>query len=146
MQLAGLPTAIPSAGHLAPSGQCVIGGATHLAQTRVNVNPGDRIETDRVGVFNVWKGALEASLRKAGASAVQTRYSSDATADMNAGRANVYDLMVGPAPVIGSGIFVSGPGFDQGCLSVRRLETGAVFSDGRIPPGTPDVITGGVVA
>ena len=38
-----------------------------LAQTRVNINPGDRIETDRVGVFNVWKGALEASLRKAGA-------------------------------------------------------------------------------
>ena len=69
-----------------------------LAQTRVNINPGDRIETDRVGVFNVWKGALETSLRKAGASAVQTRYSSDATADMNAGRANVYDLMVGPAP------------------------------------------------
>lgn len=61
------------------------------------------------------------------------------TADLvglSAGRAS--------APVIGSGIFVSGPGFDQGCLSVRRLETGAVFSDGRIPPGTPDVITGGV--
>ena len=61
------------------------------------------------------------------------------TADLvglSAGRAS--------APVIGSGIFVSGPGFDQGCLSVRRLETGAVFSDGRIPPGTPDVISGGV--
>lgn len=61
------------------------------------------------------------------------------TADLlglSAGRAS--------APVIGSGVFVSGPGFDQGCLSVRRLETGPIFSDGRIPPGTPDVITGGV--
>lgn len=61
------------------------------------------------------------------------------TADLiglSAGRAS--------APVIGSGIFVSGPDFAQGCLSIRRLETGPIFSDGRIPPGTPDVITGGV--
>ena len=61
------------------------------------------------------------------------------TADLiglSAGRAS--------APVIGSGIFISGPGFGQGGLSVRRLETGPVYSDGRIAPGTPDVITGGV--
>ena len=48
------------------------------------------------------------------------------------------------APVLGSGIFVSGPGFDGGRLSVHRLETGPVYSDGRIAAGTPDVITGGV--
>lgn len=48
------------------------------------------------------------------------------------------------APVLGSGIFVSGGGDRGGRLIVRRLETGAVYSDGRIAPGTPDQITGGV--
>ena len=48
------------------------------------------------------------------------------------------------APVLGSGIFVSGAGFKGGRLVVPRLETGAVYSDGKIAPGTPDAITGGV--
>ncbi len=48
------------------------------------------------------------------------------------------------APVLGSGIFVSGAGDKGGRLIVRRLETGAVYVDGKIPPGTPDQITGGV--
>jgi hypothetical protein len=48
------------------------------------------------------------------------------------------------APVRGSGIFVSGAGESGGRLIVRRLETGAVHSDGGISPGTPDCITGGV--
>ncbi|MQR00768.1 hypothetical protein [Glaciimonas soli] len=60
--------------------------------------------------------------------------------------ANLVDLSAGhaAAPVLGSGIFVSGPGFGKGRLSVHLLETGPVYSDGRIAPGTPDVITGGV--
>ena len=48
------------------------------------------------------------------------------------------------APVRGSGIFVSGAGDAGGRLIVSRLETGAVYSDGGIAPGTPDRITGGV--
>jgi hypothetical protein len=48
------------------------------------------------------------------------------------------------APVLGSGIFVSGAGDTGGRLVVRRLETNAVYSDGKIAPGTPDQITGGV--
>lgn len=48
------------------------------------------------------------------------------------------------APVLGSGIFVSGAGDTGGRLLVSRLETGAIFSDGRIPKGTPDLISGGV--
>jgi hypothetical protein len=48
------------------------------------------------------------------------------------------------APVLGSGIFVSGAGDKGGRLVVRRLETAAVYSDGKIAPGTPDQITGGV--
>ena len=48
------------------------------------------------------------------------------------------------APVRGSGIFVGGAGDTGGRLIVRRLETGAVYSDGGIAPGTPDRISGGV--
>jgi hypothetical protein len=48
------------------------------------------------------------------------------------------------APVRGSGIFVAGGGDSGGRLIVRRLETGPVYSDGGIAPGTPDRITGGV--
>jgi hypothetical protein len=48
------------------------------------------------------------------------------------------------APVRGSGIFVSGAGDAGGRLSIHRLETGAVYSDGGIAQGTPDRITGGV--
>jgi len=48
------------------------------------------------------------------------------------------------APVRGSGVFISGAGNMGGRLIARRLETGAVYSDGGIPPGTPDCISGGV--
>jgi hypothetical protein len=48
------------------------------------------------------------------------------------------------APVRGSGIFVGGAGDTGGRLNVRRLETGAVYSDGGVAPGTPDRISGGV--
>jgi hypothetical protein len=48
------------------------------------------------------------------------------------------------APVRGSGIFVGGAGGTGGRLNVRRLETGPVYSDGGIAPGTPDRISGGV--
>jgi hypothetical protein len=44
----------------------------------------------------------------------------------------------------GSGIFVSGAGDTGGRVILRRLETGAVFSEGGIAPGTPDCISGGV--
>jgi hypothetical protein len=47
-------------------------------------------------------------------------------------------------PVRGSGIFVGGAGDAGGRLTVCRLETGAVYSDGGIAPGTPDCIAGGV--
>src|SRR5262245_31520251 len=47
------------------------------------------------------------------------------------------------APVRGS-IFVSGAGDKGDRLNVSRLETGPIYSDGGIAPGTPDQITGGV--
>ena len=47
------------------------------------------------------------------------------------------------APALGSGVFVSGAGDTGGRLVARRLETEAIYSDGKIAPGTPDQITGG---
>ncbi|HTO41807.1 MAG TPA: hypothetical protein VL026_12595 [Rhizomicrobium sp.] len=60
--------------------------------------------------------------------------------------ANLVGLCAGRpgAPVRGSGIFVSGAGDTGGRLHVERLETGAVYSDGAIAPGTADLISGGV--
>jgi hypothetical protein len=48
------------------------------------------------------------------------------------------------APVLGSGIFISGAGFTGGRLVAPLLDTGAVYSDGGIADGTPGQITGGV--
>ena len=60
--------------------------------------------------------------------------------------ANLSALTAGRAgaPVRGSGIFVSGGGDAAGRLVIQKLETGAVYSDGGIAPGTPDRISGGV--
>jgi hypothetical protein len=61
------------------------------------------------------------------------------TADISAlsvGRAN--------APVLGSGVFVGGYGANGGSVQVQRLITGSVYTNGRIKPGTPDLIAGGV--
>jgi hypothetical protein len=60
--------------------------------------------------------------------------------------ADIVGLSVGraDAPVLGSGIFVGGSGDEGGSVQVQLLATGPVYSDGRIKPGTPDLITGGV--
>jgi hypothetical protein len=60
--------------------------------------------------------------------------------------ADLIDLSAGRfgAPVLGSGIFVSGSGETGGRLEVQHLRTKAVYSDGRIEPGTPGQISGGV--
>ncbi|KNX37733.1 hypothetical protein [Luteipulveratus halotolerans] len=52
-------------------------------------------------------------------------------------------------PVRGSGVFVGGHGDtegkgDGGVLKVRTLTTGEIHSNGGIPEGTPDLISGGV--
>jgi hypothetical protein len=59
---------------------------------------------------------------------------------------NVVGVSVGRpgAPVLGSGIFVSGAGETGGRLKLQHLETNAVYSDGGIEPGTADQISGGI--
>jgi hypothetical protein len=60
--------------------------------------------------------------------------------------ANLVGLSAGRlgSPVLGGGIFVSGAGETGGQLFVQHLETNAVYSDGRIEPGTAGLISGGV--
>jgi hypothetical protein len=60
--------------------------------------------------------------------------------------ANLVGLSAGRlgSPVVGGGIFVGGAGETGGQLAVQHLETKAVYSDGRIEPGTADLISGGV--
>ena len=48
------------------------------------------------------------------------------------------------SPVPGSGVLVGGAVDNGGRLNVQRLETKAIYADGRIPPGTADQIAGGV--
>lgn len=48
------------------------------------------------------------------------------------------------SPVLGTGLFVGGGGDEGGRLTVQRLETKAIYEDGRIAPGTADLIAGGV--
>ena len=65
--------------------------------------------------------------------------------------AELLNISVGTpeAPVRGSGVFVGGHGDwegkgDGGVLAVSHLQTSAIHTDGTIPAGTPDLISGGV--
>jgi hypothetical protein len=68
---------------------------------------------------------------------------SDEKVAISADLVNLSTGQFGP-PVLGTGIFVAGAGKRGGRLNVERLETNAVYSDGRIMPGTADQIAGGI--
>ena len=61
-------------------------------------------------------------------------------------RASLTHVTVGSrnAPVIGSGVFVSGFSDNGGWVELEKLTTGAVYSNGMLPYGTADLITGGI--
>ena len=48
------------------------------------------------------------------------------------------------APVIGSGIFISGFNDESGKVTVERLTTNDIYSNGMIPTGQPKLITGAI--
>lgn len=48
------------------------------------------------------------------------------------------------APVIGSGVFISGAGDNGGRVDLINLHTNAVYSNGMLPYGVADIITGGI--
>jgi hypothetical protein len=81
---------------------------------------------------NVYQGALTVY-----------NFNSDAKSEISAALANISIGNRG-APVIGSGIFISGSGDDGGTVTLDELTTGAVYSNGMLPSGTADIITGGV--
>lgn len=65
--------------------------------------------------------------------------------------AELLDVSAGTAdaPIAGSGVFVGGHGDcdgkgDGGVLRISHLRTGEIHTDGAIPEGTPDLISGGV--
>ena len=59
---------------------------------------------------------------------------------------SVNNLSIGRnnAPVTGSGVFISGFGDQGGRTEISKLHTKAVYSNGKIPLGVADYITGGV--
>lgn len=48
------------------------------------------------------------------------------------------------APVLGSGIYISGFGDENGFVEISKLTTGEIHSNGMIPTGQPNLITGGI--
>ena len=138
-------TQVESLGRLVLSEVTTIGQVQILARDKVRsghvevagldvVSADARAQADRPqgfgvhvlqGAFTLWNMQVDATV------VISARL-----VGLSAGRA--------AAPVLGSGIFVSGAGFEGGRLTVSLLETGEIHSDGRIAPGTPDVITGGV--
>lgn len=56
--------------------------------------------------------------------------------NLNIGRKN--------APVSGSGVFISGFGDKGGSVKISKLQTNNVYTNGKIPLGVADYITGGV--
>jgi hypothetical protein len=93
-----------------------------------------RAEQDRPHAYGVYvlQGAL-------------TLWNMQADADVLL-TADLVNISIGRfgSPVLGSGVFVGGAGDKAGRLNVQRLETKAVYVDGRIAPGTADLIAGGV--
>lgn len=81
---------------------------------------------------NVYQGALTVY-----------NFSGDAQSIIRASLTNV-SAGARNAPVIGSGIFVSGFGDQGGWVELETLTTGAVHSSGMLPYGTADIITAGV--
>lgn len=61
-------------------------------------------------------------------------------------RASLTNITAGShnAPVIGSGVFVSGFGDSDGWVELGNLSTGPVYSNGMLPYGTADIMTAGV--
>lgn len=60
--------------------------------------------------------------------------------------ANIKGLKIGRelAPVFGSGVFISGFNDEGGKVTVNELETKDIYSNGMIPTGQPNLITGAI--
>lgn len=138
-------TSVVGLGHLSLSGVSVVGQVQILARDKVRSG---HVEVDGLDIIAADARAQPERPHGYGVYVVQSAFTlwnmqSDENVVLSASIAGVSAGRIG-APVLGSGVFVSGAGDTGGRLMVSRLETGAVYSDARIPPGTPDVISGGV--
>jgi len=138
-------TSVEGLGHLLLSGVTVYGQVQILARDKVRsghveVNGLDIIAADArgrterpqgYGVY-VIQGAFTLWNMQADENVIITAH----LIGLSAGRIN--------APVLGSGIFVSGGSDKGGRLIASQIETGPVYSDAKIPQGTPNQISGGV--
>lgn len=70
-------------------------------------------------------------------------YNSDASSIIHATLTNI-SLGRKGAPVIGSGLFICGFGDNGGGVIADYISTGAIYSNGMLPYGQPDMITAGV--
>jgi hypothetical protein len=70
-------------------------------------------------------------------------YNSDENSIINATLTNI-SLGRKGAPVMGSGLFVGGFGDNGGWVVLDNITTGDIYSNGMIPFGQPNIITGGV--
>lgn len=80
------------------------GSAAHAAPLSVRVNPGDHGEQSRHATYVALSGAVNEALREVRAGEVSTVMSTDATADLSGTRAQLSDLYVAPAHVVGSAL------------------------------------------
>jgi hypothetical protein len=138
-------TSLASLGHLTLAGVTAIGQVQILARDKVCSG---HVEVDRLDIVAADVRARDERPHGFGVYVIQGAFTlwcmqADESVAITA---NLFGLSAGRigAPVLGGGIFVSGGGDKGGRLVVSHLETGAVYSDARIPPGTPDQISGGV--
>lgn len=108
-------------GHVDVRGLHILAADTTAATQRPHVYGVDVLQ----GAFTLWNMQSDPSV-------VLT----STLTGLSAGRVN--------APVLGGGILVSRAANNGGRVQVERLETGAVYSNGKIPAGTTGVISGGV--
>lgn len=138
-------TSIDSLGHIRLAGITALGQVQILARDKVRSG---HVEVDGLDVIAADARAQSDRPSGFGVKVIQGAFTlwNMQVDESVAISAHLKGLSAGrpAAPVVGSGIFVSGAGFKGGRLVVRLLETGAVYSNGKIAPGTPDVITGGV--
>jgi hypothetical protein len=138
-------TSVDSLGHLSLAGVTVHGQVQILARDQIRSG---HVEVDGLNIIAADARGRGERPQGYGVYVIQGAFTlwnmqADEGVVISANLAGLSAGRIG-APVLGSGIIVSGAGDKGGCMIVSRLETGAIYSDAKIPPGTPDQISGGV--
>jgi hypothetical protein len=138
-------TTVDSLGHLLIAGVTTTGQVQILARDKVRSG---HVEVDGLDIIAADTRAQSERPHGYGVYVIQgafTLWNMQADKDIMIS-ADLTGLSAGRigAPVLGSGIFVSGAGDNGGQFIASQIETHGVYCDAKIPPGTPDQISGGV--